>query len=187
MNTEPTPPADQPTPPPFPKPAPAPPPPPPRAPSAEAHREIQLDARRRAVDEALAAAAAQRHAFPQRTDRPVGRILDGMFLLKGIATVGTSLIVAVLGPLALHWSAEMAAKSNAALPAIVVPFVQRPWLLAVLAVPAVVCGVMMMATKRYRWVAITVSTVILLLVLGIILLVFTAGLKAMYGSAMQPL
>lgn len=118
---------------------------------------------------------------------PVGRMLDGMFLMKGIATLGASLIIAVLGPFAMQWSAEMAAKANAAIPAVAVPFANRPWLLSVVALPSIACGVMLLVTKRYRWAALTISTLIMLFVLLIVLVVFTAGLGTLYGDAMKPL
>lgn len=134
------------------------------------------------ADAMLAEAARQRQATA-----PLGRMVDGMFVAKGLFTLGASLIIAVLGPFALSWSADIAAKSNAVIPGFALPFVQRPWLLAVVALPSIACGVMLMITKRHRWIAVTISTLIMLLVLLIVVAVFATGLSSMYGDAMKPL
>jgi hypothetical protein len=115
-----------------------------------------------------------------RAPSPVGRMLDGMFLLKGIATVGTSLLVGAIGPFAIRWSADMAAQTNAVIPALAMPFVQRPWLIAALAAPSVVCGIVLLTTRRYRWLMLTISSLLLLAILVVILAVFTAGLSGAY-------
>jgi hypothetical protein len=138
------------------------------------HQAEDRGARLRAVDAMLAEARAA------RAPTPVGRMLDWMFLMKGMATIGTSLLVGAIGPFAIRWSADMAAQTNAVLPALAVPFVERPWLIAALAAPSVACGVVLPATRRYRWVMLTISTLLLLTILVVILAVFTAGLSAAY-------
>lgn len=117
----------------------------------------------------------------------VHRAVDRMVVMKGVFTTGASLLAALLGPVALSLTADAATKSNSTLPGFTVPFVQHPWLLSVIALPAIACGVMMIVTKRHRWLAMTISTLILLLLLLIVLVAFVSMMSAVYSGAMKPL
>ena len=114
-------------------------------------------------------------------------MVDGMMVLKGIFTIGAALLIATIGPLALSLSVDAAAKANANIPAFAQPFAQRPWLLSLVAIPAVVCGVLMAMTRRYRWTALIVSTLVLLFVLAVVLVVFLQAITTAYSDAMKPL
>lgn len=110
-----------------------------------------------------------------------------MIVLKGVFTVCSALLIAVVGPFAISVSSSTAREAGASLPVFATPFVNHPWLLAVIALPAIAGGVMLIVTRRYRWTALTISTLLLLATLGIILGIFLPMLSAVYSSAMQPL
>lgn len=110
-----------------------------------------------------------------------------MFIAKGYVTVAVALIIALLGPFALSLSLDAAQKANASLPAIAVPFAKHPWLLAAVALPAAALGVMMIVTRRYRWIALTLSTLLLVGVLVVVLMVLLAALSTAYSDALKPL
>ena len=56
-----------------------------------------------------------------------------------------------------------------------------------MAIPAVVCGVLMTMSRRYRWTALIVSTLVLLFVLAVVLVVFLQAITTAYSDAMKPL
>jgi len=108
------------------------------------------------------------------------RAYGWMFRVKGAATTLTSLLLATAGPFTLSIWSRLAAEQNLTLPWYLQPFVNHPWLISLVTLPALVCGIWLVVTPRRRWLMIIVSTLSLLAGLAIVLGVMIPALQATY-------
>ncbi len=103
-----------------------------------------------------------------------------MFRVKGVATTAAALLIGTIGPWAMSQWSEIAAKDNVAIASAAKPFVNHPWLISLIALPALACGVHLLITPRHRWIMIAISTASLLAALIIVLSVMMPALESLY-------
>jgi hypothetical protein len=99
--------------------------------------------------------------------------------------VVTSALAAIVAPTALSLWRQPLADQGVTIPALLVPFLDRPWIIVALCGPAFLCGILLMATPRWRWWNLAISTLFLTLVLVIVFLVAWVGLRALYAGALN--
>ncbi|MFO0829958.1 MAG: hypothetical protein U0572_17585 [Phycisphaerales bacterium] len=151
-------------------PKPPPPPPPPPAPSAPP--PPPADRRR----------GAARFDSSARADR-LATTTNWVIGFKAVFVIGSGIIIALLGPFALGQVRGIASEHGTKVSAIAVPFLNYPWLLSILCLPAIAAGVWALVDRRRRWIAITLATLIMLAAVLIVLLALVSAIAPLYQSS----
>ena len=103
-----------------------------------------------------------------------------LFRLKGAISAFVTLLVFVVGPIAISSFRTIAEEEAIVLPTWVLPFVAQPWLIILVALPSLVASVVLMVTLRFRWWMIALSTLSLLATLAVILAIAIPTLQSLY-------
>jgi len=78
------------------------------------------------------------------------------------------------------WSG-LAAEQNLTFPPYLQLFVNHPWLITLVTLPALVCGIWLIVTPRLRWIMIIISTLSLLAGLAVVLGVMIPAIQDQYS------
>ncbi|MDZ4755897.1 MAG: hypothetical protein SGJ11_15540, partial [Phycisphaerae bacterium] len=109
------------------------------------------------------------------------RAYGWMFRVKGLATTISSLVLGLAGPFTLSIWSGLAAEQNLTFPPYLQLFVNHPWLITLVTLPALVCGIWLIVTPRLRWIMIIISTLSLLAGLAVVLGVMIPAIQDQYS------
>ncbi|NNF43729.1 MAG: hypothetical protein HKO59_07235 [Phycisphaerales bacterium] len=99
----------------------------------------------------------------------------------GIGIIVTAFASGALGWLILALLGNIAREQEIVLPGVVLLFVQRPWLAALLALPALTLGLALFRTRRRGWMLAALGTALTLTPVAVVLYSFVRVLAPLYG------
>ena len=113
------------------------------------------------------------------------RLFSALFATKGVLTAASALAVMLVLPWVTGSLKTAIAETNATLPPAFAWVLERPWVLYLVAVQALVSGVLMVAFRRGRMLHLVLSTLSLLalvLFLGVSLMMIVRSVAAAAGA-----
>ncbi len=115
--------------------------------------------------------------MPASAKQTIGCLVVG----KALFNVITGLALATLGTFVLTTLPKLYAESGAQPSVFTAPFIQRPWLFAVLCLPAIAGGIWLLVSKRHRWIVMILSTLILVVAAILIVVAMIQGMAPLYS------
>ncbi len=122
---------------------------------------------------------------PVEATNDTSRLFNALFVTKGVLTAASALAVMLVIPWVTGSLETAIAESNATLPPAFAWVLARPWVLYLVALQALVSGVLMVAVRRGRMLNLVLSTISLLalvLFLGVSLMMIIRSVAAAAGA-----
>lgn len=115
------------------------------------------------------------------TASPLGRAFGAIGLFKCYFAAFAALAFAFLAPFTLAQVRDASAAHGISLDAVLGFFASHPVAISAICLPALAAAIVGVFDRPRRWLWLTISTVLLLVVLAVVLLALVALLKPFYG------